>query len=171
MGPGFMAFTIASGIGFVAAALVYYLAGSANYLGKNDPIGKEAGFGAVVTAADRTRRETGAGWFVVSDYRMYSMLRWHLRDAVPVVQLNERSRYIDFRNPVLPGPAGLYVAPKDSPRTMHWNATGAKLQPVGGSDLVWRGVVYDTYTFQKVTGWTPVLSPGRGDPLFEARPN
>ena len=171
MGPGFMAFTIASGIGFVAAALVYYLAGSANYLGKNDPIGKEAGFGAVVTAADRTRRETGAGWFVVSDYRMYSMLRWHLRDAVPVVQLNERSRYIDFRNPVLPGPAGLYVAPKDSPRTIHWNATGAKLQPVGGSDLVWRGVVYDAYTFQKVTGWTPVLSPGRGDPLFEARPN
>ena len=54
---------------------------------------------------------------------------------------------------------------------MHWNATGAKLQPVGGADLVWRGVVYDAYTFQKVTGWTPVLSPARGDPLFEARPN
>ena len=104
MGPGFMAFAIASGIVFVAVALLYYLAGSANYLGKNDPIGKEAGFGAVVTAADRTRRETGAGWFVVSDYRMYSMLRWHLRDAVPVVQLNERSRYIDFRNPAAPRP-------------------------------------------------------------------
>jgi len=41
----------------------------------------------------------------------------------------------------------------------------------GGIEPSWRGVVYDAYTFQKVTGWTPVLSPGRGDPLFEARPN
>jgi hypothetical protein len=170
-GPAFLAAAIVSGIAFVAGAHLYYIAGSANYLRNDDPIGKEAGFAGVVAAADSKRKEIGSRWFVTSDYRMYSMLRWHLRDAVPVVQLNERSRYIDFRNPVLPGPAGLYVAPKDSPRTIHWNATGAKLQPVGGSDLVWRGVVYDAYTFQKVTGWTPVLSPTRGDPLFEARPN
>jgi 4-amino-4-deoxy-L-arabinose transferase-like glycosyltransferase len=171
MGPAIMAFVVASSIIFVFAAHLYYIVGSANYLGKNDPIGKEASFGAVVTAADRTRREIGAGWFVVTDYRMYSMLRWHLRDAVPVVQLNERSRYIDFRNPDLPGPAGLYVAPKDTPRAVHWNGTGAKLQPVGGSDLIWRGVVYDIYVFQTVTGWKPVLSPLPGDPLYEARPN
>ena len=31
------------------------IAGSANYLGKNDPIGKEAGFGAVVAAAKDDR--------------------------------------------------------------------------------------------------------------------
>ena len=170
-GPGVMVFVIASGIAFVVAAHLYYIAGSANYLGKNDPIGKEASFGSVVSAADRTRREAGAGWFVVSDYRMYAMLRWHLRDAVPVVQLNERSRYIDFATPDLPGPAGLYVAPKDTPRAVYWSGTGAKLQPVGGSDLVWRGVFYDTYVFQRVTDWKPVFSPTRGDPLFEARPN
>jgi 4-amino-4-deoxy-L-arabinose transferase-like glycosyltransferase len=171
MGPGVMAFVIASGIVFVVAAHLYYIAGTANTLGRNDPIGKEASFGAVVTAADRTRKESGAGWFVVSDYRMYAMLRWHLRDAVPVVQINERSRYIDFQNPALPGPAGLYVAPKDTPRAAHWNGTGAKLEPVGDSHLVWRGVVYDTYAFARVTGWKPVFSPPPGDPLYEARPN
>lgn len=170
-GPGVTAFAIATGIVFVAAAHLYYIAGSANYLGKNDPIGKEASFGAVVSAADRTRLEVGAGWFVVSDYRMYAMLRWHLRDKVAVVQINERSRYLDFQSPALPGPAGLYVAPKDTPRTAHWNGTGAKLQPVGSADLAWRGVVYDTYVFQRVTDWKPVFSPPPGDPLYEARPN
>ncbi|HKU06901.1 MAG TPA: glycosyltransferase family 39 protein, partial [Bradyrhizobium sp.] len=41
-GPAFLAFTIALGIAVVIAAHLYYLTGSANYLGKNDPIGKEA---------------------------------------------------------------------------------------------------------------------------------
>ena len=102
---------------------------------------------------------------------MYSMLRWHLRDTVPVVQLNERSRYIGFRNPALDGPAGLYVAPKDNPRPNVWSGTGAALQPVGQADLAWRGTIYDVYAFQKVTGWHPVFSPPPGDPLYEARPN
>jgi 4-amino-4-deoxy-L-arabinose transferase-like glycosyltransferase len=171
MGPGFMAVAIAPGIAFVAAAHVYYIAGSANYLGKNDPIGKEAGFGAVIAAADRKREELGARWFVVTDYRMYSMLRWHLRDAVPVVQLSERSRYIDFRTPALEGPVGLYVAPQDSPKALAWQHTDATRQGVGHVDLTWRGVSYDTYAFQKVTGWKPVFSPPSGDPLYEARPN
>lgn len=39
-------------------------------------------------------------------------------DAVPVVQLNERSRDIDFRELVLGGPVGLYVAQNDSPMAL-----------------------------------------------------
>jgi 4-amino-4-deoxy-L-arabinose transferase-like glycosyltransferase len=171
MGPGFMAVAIASGIAFVAAAHFYYIAGSANYLGKNDPIGKEAGFGAVVAAANRKREEVGARWFVVTDYRMYSMLRWHLRDAFPVVQLSERSRYIDFRAPALDGPVGLYVAPHDSPKALAWKHTHTALEGVGQAELMWRGVSYDTYLFQRVTDWKPVFSPPQGDPLYEARPN
>ena len=169
--PAFLAFAIVSGIAFVVAAHVYYIFGSANYLGRNDPIGKEARFGDVVAAADKERKEVGARWFVVSDYRMYSMLRWHLRDAVPVVQINERARYIGLRNPDLDGPVGLYVAPRDNPRAGTWNGAGASLQVVGQADLAWRGVVYDVYAFQKVTGWNPVSSPAPGHPLYEARPN
>jgi 4-amino-4-deoxy-L-arabinose transferase-like glycosyltransferase len=169
--PVFLAVAITTGIAFVVAAHLYYLVGSANYLGKDDPIGKEASFGVVVADADKVRRQIGARWFVTSDYRMYSMLRWHLRDTVPVVQINERSRYLGLSNPVLDGPVGLYVAPKGTPRASAWNGTGATLQNVGQTDLAWRVVAYDLYVFQKVTGWKPVLSPPPGDPLYEARPN
>jgi hypothetical protein len=167
--PAFLAFTIASGIVVVVAANDYYFAGSANYLGKEDPIGKEASFRGVVAAADSMRKEIGANWFVTSDYRIYSMLRWHLRDAVPVVQVNERSRYIGFRNPVLDGPVGLYVAPKDAGLSA-WSGIDATLQPAGRADLSWRGTTYDIYAFQKVTGWKPVLSPAPDDPLYHAHP-
>ena len=168
---GFLAIAVALGIAIVVAAHVYYLAGSANYLGKDDPIGKEASFGHVVAAADSKRKEAGARWFVTSDYRMYSMLRWHLRDAVPVVEINERSRYIGLRQPVLDGALGLYVAPKGTARDAAWNGTGAMLQPVGQAALSWRGTTYDVYAFQTVTGWQPMLSRSPGDPLYEARPN
>jgi 4-amino-4-deoxy-L-arabinose transferase-like glycosyltransferase len=170
-GPAFTAVAIVTGVAIVAAAHLYYIAGSANYLKNDDPIGKEAGFGAVVTAADHKRMEVGAHWFVTSDYRMYAMLRWHLRDKVPVVQINERARYIGFRDPVLDGPGGLYVAPKDNARAAVWNGAGTTLQAAGQADLAWRGYIYDVYAFQKVTGWNPILSPAPGDPLYEARPN
>ncbi|MFO1108665.1 MAG: glycosyltransferase family 39 protein [Bradyrhizobium sp.] len=168
--PAFLAIAITCGIASVVAAHFYYLAGSANYLGREDPIGKEANFGSVVAAADNTRREVDARWFVTSDYRVYSMLRWHLRDAVPVVQINERSRYLDLRRPVLEGPAGLYVAPEDNPRAAVWDSTGATLQAAGQATLAWRGHVYDVYAFWKVTGWKPLFSPAPGDPLYPARP-
>jgi len=168
--PAFLAIAIASGIISVVAAYHYYLAGSANHLGREDPIGKEASFGSVVANADSKRKEIGARWFVVTDYRMYSMLRWHLRDAVPVVQINERSRYLDFRAPALDGPIGLYVAPHDSLKALVWKATAATLERVGQADLSWRGVNYNIYLFQRVLGWKPVLSPPPGDPLYEAHP-
>lgn len=170
-GPAFLAAAIVSGIAFVASAHLYYIAWSANYLRNDDPIGKEAGFAGVVAAADSKRKEIGSRWFVTSDYRMYSMLRWHLRDTVPVVQINERLRYIDFRNPILDSPVGLHVAPKENARAGVWQSTGAALQSVGQTNLTWRDHTYDVYALQKVTGWKPVLSPPSGDPLYEAHPN
>ena len=162
---------IAGGIAFVAAAELYYLTGKANYLGKDDPIGKEISFADVVAAADAARKEVGARWFVTTDYRMCAMLRWHLRDAVPVVQLNERARYIGFRAPVLDGDTALYVAPKGNRNLVLWDKTSAARQTVGETDLTWRGVTYDVYLLQKVTGLKPVLAPPRGDPLYVAAPN
>jgi 4-amino-4-deoxy-L-arabinose transferase-like glycosyltransferase len=168
--PAVMVFTIASGIAAVAAAEFYYIGGTANYLRNDDPIGKEAGFAAVVADADAKRRDVGAAWFVTTDYRIYSMLRWHLRDAVPVVQLNERSRYIGFRESRLDGAVGLYVSSHIN-RAALWERTGATLQTVGAADLSWRGVRYDIYTFKRITGWQPAQSLAPDDPLFVARPN
>jgi 4-amino-4-deoxy-L-arabinose transferase-like glycosyltransferase len=162
---------VVGGIAFVAATELYYLTGKANVLGKDDPIGKEISFADVVAAADVARRDAGAKWFVTTDYRMWSMLRWHLRDAVPVIQLNERARYIGFRHPALDGDVALYVAPKGNRNLVLWNRTNATRQTVGKVDLAWRGVTYDVYIMQKVTGFKPVLSPPPGDPLYVAAPN
>lgn len=169
--PTVTIFATASGVATVVAATLYYLVGSANYLGKDDPIGKEADFASVVADAEAARIAAGATWFVTTDYRMYSMLRWHLNDSVPVVQINERARYIGFAEPSLDGSTGLYVA---STRDRHRNLldnTSATRKTVGEADMVWRGVRYDTYTLQQLTGWKPLLSPPAGDALYVASPN
>jgi hypothetical protein len=99
------------------------------------------------------------------------MLRWHLRDAVPVIQLNERARYIGFRDPGLDGDVALYVAPEGNRNLALWDMTRAIRQTAGQVDLSWRGVTYDVYSLQKVTGLRPVLSPPPGDPFYVAAPN
>ena len=171
--PSVAATTVLTGIGFVVLAMIYYTGTDANYLTNDDPIGKEAGFAQVVEAAKYELEKVGATWFATTDYRIYSMLRWHLKDRIPVVQINERNRYIGFgtRDADIVGPAGLYVAPKDETRSDIWGATTAVLEPVKLADLIWRGVRYDTYLMQKLTNWRPVLSPPPGDPLFVSRPH
>ena len=171
IGPALMVVAIAFGLPFTAAAQIYYICGTANYLKRNDPIGKEAGFAGVATAANLAQYAIGAKWFATTDYRIYSMLRWHLRDkAVPVVQVNERRRYVGFAQPVLDG-AGLYVAPETDPDAAIMATTSARLQYVGQIDVTWRGVSYDTYLFQKLTNWKPVLSPPANDPFERAHPH
>ena len=65
----------------------------------------------------------------------------------------------------------LYVAPEGNRSLALWDKTNATRQTVGKVDLAWRGVIYDVYTLQKVTGFKPVLSPPPDDPLYVAAPN
>ena len=171
-GPPLMVIAIASGVVFVATAQVYYIWGTANYLRTNDPIGKEAGFSNVAAATDAARKAIGARWIATTDYRLYAMLKWHLRnDALSVVQVNERRRYIGFAEPTLVGSIGLYVASEGDPDATIMAKTSAALQSVGGIELTWRGISYDSYRFQKLTNWTPVLSPPPNDPFERAHPH
>jgi 4-amino-4-deoxy-L-arabinose transferase-like glycosyltransferase len=171
-GPLLMVIAIASGVVFVAAAQMYYIFGTANYLRRNDPIGKEAGFSALVAAADTARKAIGASWIATTDYRLYSMLRWHLRnEAVPVVEVNERRRFVGFAEPVLDGPIGLYVASDGDPDAAIMATTRAVSQTVGGTALTWRGIAYDSYHFHKLTNYKPVLSPPPDDPFERAHPH
>lgn len=171
--PFVAAMTVATGIGFVVLAMIYYAGTNANFLMTDDPIGKEAGFAEVVEAADQEREKAGATWFATTDYRIYSMLRWHLKDRIPVVQINERNRYIGFGTTEadIAGPAALYVAPQHAAGSSVWKTTTAVLEPLGSADLTWRGARYDTYLMQKLTNWRPELSPPPSDPLFVSRPH
>ena len=64
---------------------------------------------------------------------------------------------------------GLYVAREPDNRLPLWDLTTAKRQPLERVERVWRGTVMDTYALEKLTGWTPELSPPPDSPLFRWR--
>ena len=60
------------------------------------------------------------------------MLRWHFKGQVPVVQINERGRFMGFRDPgmkAIKDRTGLYVAREPDNRLPLWDLTTAKRQP------------------------------------------
>jgi 4-amino-4-deoxy-L-arabinose transferase-like glycosyltransferase len=162
---------VVSGIAAVVVVFLYYVAAPWNLIGKTDPIGGEAGYEQVVARAEVELQKTGASWIATSDYRTYAMMRWFFRGRVPVIQINERARFMGFRDPgmdQIAGHTGLYVA-RDPDDAALWTATTAVREPLEHVQRVWRGVVADTYTLEKLTGWTPELSPPRDSPLYQWR--
>ena len=163
---------IASGIVMVVMVFLYYVASPFNFFGHSDPIGGEAEFERVVARAEAQLQKTGATWIATTDYRTYSMLRWFLKDRVPVIQVNERGRFQGFADPGMDriaGHTGLYVARQPDDAVPLWKLTHAVREPMERVDRVWRGVVMDTYALEKLTGWTPELSPPPDTPFFRWR--
>jgi hypothetical protein len=114
----------------------------------------------------------GANWIATSDYRTYAMLRWLLKDRVPVIQINERGRFAGFRDPgvaAIRNKTGLYVAREPDQLNPVWASTTAVRTPLGHIERKWRGTVMDTYALEKLTGWTPELSPPLDSPLYRWR--
>src|SRR6202171_3767247 len=145
---------IASGIVFVVAVFLYYVAAPWNFIGRADPIGGEAGFGQVAERAQAELEKTGASWIATTDYRTYSMLRWYFGARVPVIQINERERFSGFRDPgmnLISGHTGLYVGREPDNLSPLWAATTALKQPLERVDRSWRGIVMDTYALEKLT--------------------
>jgi 4-amino-4-deoxy-L-arabinose transferase-like glycosyltransferase len=164
---------IASGIPLVVLVFLYCVASPWNLIGKNDPIGGEAGYAALADRAWVEMQKANATWIATSDYRTYAMLRWHLRDRVPVVQINQRARFLGFRDPGLAeikDHTGLYIAQTADDNRALLASTSAVLEPLATVDTVFRGVVMKTYRIEKLTGWAPELNPPPGT-LFYQWPN
>src|ERR1700722_10229074 len=128
---------IVSGIAFVVVVFFYYIATPWNFLGRADPIGGEAGYEQVVDRANAELQKIGATWIGTSDYRTYAMLRWFFGDRVPVIQINERGRYLGFRDPgmnLIRGHIGLYVGrePDNNITNPFWGSTTAIREPLDG---------------------------------------
>jgi len=161
---------IVSGIAFVVLVFLYYVVAPWNLLGKIDPIGAEAGYEQVAARAQAALDEIGATWIATTDYRTYAMMRWLFRGRAPVIQLNERGRFQDFRDPGMDkirGHAGIYVGREPDDRSPLWERIPAKREQLGEVERRWRGLVMDTYVLEKLTGWTPELSPPKNSPLFQ----
>jgi 4-amino-4-deoxy-L-arabinose transferase-like glycosyltransferase len=163
---------IASGIVFVILVFLYYVVSPWNFIGKADPIGGEAGYQQVVDRAQAELQKTGASWIATTDYRTYAMLRWFFNGRVPVIQINERGRFLGFRDPgmdLIRGHTGLYVGREPDNLSPLWDSTTAVREPLERVNRSWRGVVMDTYALEKLTGWTPELSPPPNSPLYRPR--
>jgi 4-amino-4-deoxy-L-arabinose transferase-like glycosyltransferase len=163
---------VVSGIVFVILVFLYYVVSPWNFIGKADPIGGEAGYEQVVNRAQAELQKIGATWIATTDYRTYAMLRWYFKDRVPVIQINERGRFLGFRDPGMDsirGRTGLYVAREPDNANPLWAATTAIREPLERVERSWRGIVMDTYALEKLTNWTPELSPPPDSPLFRWR--
>jgi 4-amino-4-deoxy-L-arabinose transferase-like glycosyltransferase len=163
---------IVTGIGFVVLVFLYYVAAPWNLIGRADPIGGEAGYQQVVQRARAELQQTGATWIATTDYRTYAMMRWYFNGQVPVIQINERGRFMGFADPGLyriRDHIGLYVAREPDNGNPVWNETSARREPLEHVDRVWRGLVMDTYALEKVTGYVPELAPPPESPLFRWR--
>jgi 4-amino-4-deoxy-L-arabinose transferase-like glycosyltransferase len=163
---------IISGIAFVVGVFLYYVATPLNFIGRNDPVGGEAGYQQIVKQTEAELERTGATWIATTDYRTYSILRWFFNHRVPVVQINERGRYLGFRDPdmnLIRGHTGLYVGREPDNANPLWTSTTAIREPLERVDRTWRGIVMDTYALEKLTGWTPQLAPPPDSPLYRWR--
>jgi len=79
---------------------------------------------------------------------------------------------LDFRDPgmnSIRGHTGLYVAREPDNTNSLWAATTAIREPLERVERSWRGIVMDTYALEKLTNWTPELSPPPDSPLFRWR--
>jgi 4-amino-4-deoxy-L-arabinose transferase-like glycosyltransferase len=163
---------IVSGIAMVVAVFLYYVVSPWNFIGKTDPIGGEAGYEQLAQRAQAQLEKIGATWIATTDYRTYAMLRWHFNGRVPVIQINERGRFLGFRDPGMASirdHTGLYVGREPDNASPLWFPAIAIRQPLERVDRSWRGTVMDTYALEKLTGWTPELSPPPDSPLYRWR--
>src|SRR6201995_2021244 len=90
---------VVSGLVLVVLVFLYSVASPWNLIGRTDPIGGEAGYEQVASRARDEIQKIGASWIATTDYRTYAMLRWYFRGRVPVVQINERGRFLGFHDP------------------------------------------------------------------------
>lgn len=163
---------VVSGLAFVVIVFLYYVAAPWNFLGKIDPVGAEAGYDKVAARVQAALDEAGATWIATTDYRTYAMMRWLFRGRVPVIEINERGRFQDFSDPGtdrIKGRAGIYVGREPDTRSPLWDTIAVKREHFGQVERRWRGVLTDTYVLDKLTGWTPELSPPKDSPLFQWR--
>ena len=100
------------------------------------------------------------------------MLRWRRRGRVPVIEVNERGRFQGFADPGMSkirDHVGIYVGRDPENNLPLWSETSAVRQPLERVTRSWRGMVMDTYALEKISGWTPELSPPPDTTFFRWR--
>jgi 4-amino-4-deoxy-L-arabinose transferase-like glycosyltransferase len=149
-----------TGAPVVAALFLHAVFEDSAWAGKADPFGQDAGFGDMADQVLADAQSSGAKWIATTDYRTYANLSWHIGSQIPVLQVNQRARFLDFapRDPALFTGKALYVHfPPVDPFLR-----GARLTPVETLPVAWRGVVMQTMMVDVLEGFVPELTPASG---------
>lgn len=163
---------IVLGIVLNIAIFYYYSVGNFALAARQDPIAKEAGYGEIAARAKAVANEVGATWIATLDYRIYAELRWHLKDSIPIVQVNERSRFIGFKDiasRAIASGTGLYVDSAPNDGNMIETKTPAVLRLAGQANRTWRGATIEPFAFKTLQGWKPDLTPPPDSPFYQWR--
>jgi 4-amino-4-deoxy-L-arabinose transferase-like glycosyltransferase len=150
------------GLPLVTALFLHQVVDDKVWFGAGDPFGQDAGFGQLADDVLAEAKATGATWIATTEYRTYALLLWHIGKQIPVVQVNERARFLDFapRDPAQFTGKALYV----------WRDAPSDIVPPadrGAPDkipLVWRGQKIADFTTETLQGFTPELDPAPASP-------
>ena len=136
------------------------------WLRGGDPFGQDSGYAEVAKDAVKVAKANGALWIATTDYRTYANLYWHIRDAMPIVQVSQRSRYIDFA-PVDPAQyrgRALYVHEQAAPTQMD----NADRTPLETLQTKYRGRPMRDIAVELLENYTPDLNPAPEAPRSKA---
>ena len=121
-----------------------------------DPVSRllAVGMDEVVDAIERLRMQTGARAVVTTSYALTGWFSFYLPSHPPVVQLNERLRYLDEPEPdrsLFEGPL-LYVTEVRNDQSASLAMRFAHVMPLGHIKRVRNGATIDEYAAYSVSG-------------------
>jgi Dolichyl-phosphate-mannose-protein mannosyltransferase len=88
-------------IGLLLSGIIYWhtLSPLVQLPGQKDPTSQTRGWRELAADVERVRAATGACWIATSNYATTGQLAFELRDKAPVVQIDERIRYLHLPAP------------------------------------------------------------------------
>jgi hypothetical protein len=149
----------AMGVGLALSALLYWhaLHPLLQLPGQKDPISQTRGWQQLAAEVERMRSANGACWIATSSYATTGQLAYELRDKAPVVQINERLRYLHLPSVdagLLECPA-LYVDLDRRADGASLDARFRSARPLGSLTRSHAGVPLATYAVYLVQGLDP----------------
>lgn len=162
-----IAAVVATGVPVVAALLYHATFDRSVWFGAGDPLGQDAGYDQMANDVLEIARYGGISWIATTDYRTYAELQWHIGKSIPVIQVNERSRFLGFAplDTSKLASRALYVHRPDAAVDLDATRTPLVMVPVR-----WRGVEMQQVAVDQLDSFTPDLNPPPGSPMHEARP-
>ncbi len=115
--------------------------------GPRDPTSQMRGWPQLAAEVERLRQQNGAAWIGTGNYATTGQLAFAFRQGAPVMQVNDRLRYVHLPqvDPALAAKPGLVVEIDDRPTEAMLRSRFRSVRPAGEVARTYRGVVLGTY--------------------------